>query len=526
MRLRTLLPPGLILLAAALWLASWVFTNPPGASPDEPAHYIQAVAAGAGNIFGVRENYPPPGGSEEAQAQWLRRVDQQYGEQFPVTAAEWTSYIGRTYMIPGDLAPDARFACERFKSDSTAACANQSVPAPSSGAVSTASYVGGYSPYLSILPGVATRVAHDPVTALLLARLVSALLVLVLLGGACVLLGLEPGMVAFCGVVAAMTPMVFFLGGSVNSNGPEIAAAICFAAGVMRLSRTDDPVPWMWLVTGFAGLILLVARPLGPIWAATMLLVPLIRLGISGSIRRLRLGGRWTVIACSCLGAGAVAAIAWQLMLGGFSLGHASHLASTALGSFDDIGGQIYQQIAVFGWLDTGLPGTFYMLWIAMVTVLVGMALLLGSNRERAIVLGAIVASITIGVINDVLIEYPTGFRGQGRHWLPLAVLVPIAAGDIVACNLHRLRGRRPPLTSWLLPLAASMQLIAWYQNARRYSVGENGPLWFLPHAQWAPPGGWVFWFIVMGLGFIAMVGAAALAAKPTANIQNERQPA
>ena len=46
-----------MLLAAALGLllAAWVFANPPGAAPDERAHYVRALGAGhlelAGRTF-------------------------------------------------------------------------------------------------------------------------------------------------------------------------------------------------------------------------------------------------------------------------------------------------------------------------------------------------------------------------------------------------------------------------------------------------------------------------------------------
>ena len=33
-------------------MAAWVFSNPPGYGPDEPAHYIKALGAGHGEFFG------------------------------------------------------------------------------------------------------------------------------------------------------------------------------------------------------------------------------------------------------------------------------------------------------------------------------------------------------------------------------------------------------------------------------------------------------------------------------------------
>src|SRR4051794_37481963 len=47
----------MLVLSYALFLAAWLVTDPPGAPPDEPVHYIKAVAAGHGQLRGD----PPPG---------------------------------------------------------------------------------------------------------------------------------------------------------------------------------------------------------------------------------------------------------------------------------------------------------------------------------------------------------------------------------------------------------------------------------------------------------------------------------
>src|SRR5205085_7228185 len=45
-----------VLLGAALaaLLTAWAFAGPPGYGPDEPAHYVRALGAGAGHLAGAK----------------------------------------------------------------------------------------------------------------------------------------------------------------------------------------------------------------------------------------------------------------------------------------------------------------------------------------------------------------------------------------------------------------------------------------------------------------------------------------
>src|SRR5437763_16453262 len=54
------LPAVLVAIGMALTLAGWLFANPPGAAPDEHAHYTKAVAAGRGDLRGAPVPGKPP----------------------------------------------------------------------------------------------------------------------------------------------------------------------------------------------------------------------------------------------------------------------------------------------------------------------------------------------------------------------------------------------------------------------------------------------------------------------------------
>ena len=96
------------------------------------------------------------------------------------------------------------------------------------------------------------------------------------------------------------------------------------------------------------------------------------------------------------------------------------------------------------------------------------------------------------------------GFGAQGRHVLPVLVLVPLWAGEILR--------RRPEGLAWLLPAAgvlwAAGQAVAWLANARRAAVGTDGSWWFFGAAEWSPPGGWWVWAVLAAAG--AALGLAA----------------
>jgi hypothetical protein len=103
-----------------------------------------------------------------------------------------------------------------------------------------------------------------------------------------------------------------------------------------------------------------------------------------------------------------------------------------------------------------------------------------------------------------------TGYGAQGRHVLPVLVLVPLWAGEVLR--------RRPEGLGWLVPAAAVLwapgQAVAWLSNARRAAVGTDGSWWFFGAAEWSPPGGWWVWAALAAAG-AALGLVAAIATRP-----------
>jgi hypothetical protein len=140
-----------------------------------------------------------------------------------------------------------------------------------------------------------------------------------------------------------------------------------------------------------------------------------------------------------------------------------------------------------------------------MVVTLVFVGFALARRRERILLLSAAVACVVVPLVLHAVLKASAGITLQGRHILPLLVLVPLLAGEMI------LRGRPAAALSrrltWLVVPAAGVQVVAWYDNAHRAAVGQDGPLAFFAHAQWRPPAGWYVWIVLV------IIAAASLAA-------------
>jgi hypothetical protein len=165
-----------------------------------------------------------------------------------------------------------------------------------------------------------------------------------------------------------------------------------------------------------------------------------------------------------------------------------------ALDGIGDLGEQV---VGVFGTaLDVPISAFAYALWAVLLTGVVGLALWFGDARERVTLAGLFAAALIAVALLAIAVR-PTGFPVQTRHVLPIVVLLPIAAGEV-------LRGHNRALSPALVrgvaigavSVAAVVHLDAWYENARAWS-------------GWTPPGSWAIWTTLMCAALAAYVAAA-----------------
>lgn len=487
-------PPFLLAGAYLVLLMAWAISHPPGAAPDEYGHYLRAVAAGRGEFL---PNQRPGAPTEQEKSQ---------------IALLWQWRQTRLVIIEGRLSPQ-NFDCIRAQPIPSWRCTD---PTPARDEMMPLRSVQGtYPPYPYLLPGLFTRLGDDAVSALLWGRAASSLSAWTLISlAAWMLWDPNRSWISTLGLIVAVTPMVIFVGSSLSGSGLETAAGIGFFACLMRLTRPGTTVSRLaWMGAGLSGVILVISRDLGILWLA---LSGLMVIGLSG-LKSLRAsiasGGKLAWAAIGGVVAAVVGAAVWQLAVQvhpSVDVGRAATSFPAALGITKEI---LRQQVGVFGWLDTVMPSQAYWVWGAMVAVLLTLAMVAGSWRQRAVLAASILGAVMLPVGVE-LAQREVGFGAQGRHVLPMTVAVPLLAGEILTRNAHRLSWLRRLLPLALFGGAAGVvYLSAWYINGKRHMVGLHGPDWFWQGVTSSPPLGWVAWALVALAGALMICGAGLWAA-------------
>jgi hypothetical protein len=493
------LAPWLVVLAYLLLVAAWLGANPPGAAPDEPAHYVKALGAGAGDLAGQPL---PPGANPERQ-----------GLSAATPAQEaWQLRTSRLVQVPPALAAPPWLDCNAHLTEVSSACRNGTAPAPQESLQAT--YIGTYQPFLYVAPGWAARLAGNASDAILLARGGGALLVLMLL--ALAVLSLwdgEVGAPSLLGIAFALTPMVVFLVSAVSTSGTEIAAGVCYLAAILRLARKEPATSTAWLALAVGGSVLSLSRSLGPAWVVLGAAALPAAAGLGRSREVVREGGRLALAAAATIVAASGLSIWWELE-------RQAHPATTASAVIEGIGpalgelAQMYRQhIGVFGWLDTELPIEGYLLWSLSLAVLLVSAVVLGTARQRIVLAVLALGGAALTVVVSAALIRPTGFGMQARYVMPLTLAIPLFAGEVVRSQWAQVRSRFVRASMCLaVASVGGLQFIAWYTNARRQAVGTDGPKLFLGVAEWQPPLGWTPWMVLALAGAALLCTALALA--------------
>ncbi|HEX7277667.1 MAG TPA: DUF2142 domain-containing protein, partial [Acidimicrobiales bacterium] len=247
----------MVLLAAAAVLAGWVFTNPVAGSPDELNHVLRAQAVGRGDFSGR----PNP---ELAAASAQPDVVKACCSPDNPARLRWVQRGARLVDVParGNFG-----ACFDLPAGFVADCVERR-PA-GSGPTERLTSMGTLEPGPYLLPGLATRLAGDPVSSVRWARAANALVTLVLLAlAAWALSSPTASGLAWLGLLAAVTPMVLFTGATPAPSAAEVAGGICFAAALLRLSRAPSQAAGggVWLALAAGGVALAASRSLGPVW--------------------------------------------------------------------------------------------------------------------------------------------------------------------------------------------------------------------------------------------------------------------
>jgi hypothetical protein len=488
------------LLLVAGWSAlalAWVFSNPPFAAPDEGQHYFRAVGVGQGELVGPKAD----------PDNIFTQTDLQ---------KEWIVQLARRVELPAHLvAPDP--LCYVLLRDSSAACMDDFTPPGEGDSVTTA--VGTYQPLPYLLPAVAIKAADSPVQALRLGRLAGAALALAMLALAVAAAWdpRAPGL-SLLGPALAVTPMVIFCSAILNGSSLEITAGIAFIACLFRLARDAPPATWVWAGAGVSGAVFALSRSAAPLWVVLALLVVGVLLGPRGTWRRLTAGGRPAIFAGTAVVVAIVANAVWEGLYGPeLPTGLVNARAAFETG-LDDLPHWLQEMVGRFGYLEFDLPLPVYIFWGVAIFAAVACALRWAPTRGRIVLVVCVAALAVLPLTQYVLVQRHTGFGLQGRHVLPILVIVPLLAGELLRRNHERVAARRVRQLIALSFVGIGLaQFTALYWNARRSAVGLDGPLVFLGGAEWNPPIGWSIWLALAAGGAVCIVAAGLLGANAEA---------
>lgn len=480
----------LLSVAYGLLLAAWVTTNPPFAAPDEPDHYIRAVGLSRGEILGRPTTVSIPADANTELRTYVERSSPDF----------------RSVAVPARLF-GTNLTCDALHLERSASCLENVVLTTRTTrqqTVVTHYEPGGY------LPAAATvRLGSNVFSALRLARSGQAVTVFLLILAAIAVLAAPGGLISVVGIVTAATPMVVFVGASLNPSGLEIGGGIAFAAALLRLTRPEPPRS-AWALAGISGATLALSRSPSPAWIIADVVIVTILVGLTEGRRIVSSARRYAAAAGAVVAAGVIAGLAWSVVAGPQSSANPASLLNGLKGATALLPELLTQEVGRFGWLDSPIPTLATLSWEALVVAIVAVAFVVGTMRERRALVAASATALAVPVVFSAWYQATTGVAGQGRHVLPVAVIAPMLAGEILYRNRERLAVLNALSLAAPVPIvAAAIHGVAWYWNGRRHAVGTDGPRLFITNAEWSPPAGWVFWTLVVSVGLSALLSTA-----------------
>jgi len=493
-RYRRLLVPSLVFVSYAMLVAAWIFGNPPYSAPDEWSHYLRAVSLGHGQLVGG------PAGIEGAKAIVGATRPAFLTERMYEDELAWVAQNTRQVRIPPGLTP-GWFRCPLNDPKISARCLNESPPLDE--ARDWFNPTATYQPFPYLVPAALARIKFHPDNLTRLMRAGKAIISLALVGAAVFLLWTpQVGLASLVGMVVAVTPMIVFLSATLNPSGFEITAAFAFASALLRLTRADAEYRFVWVMVAVSGVVLALSRSPAPLWIVLSLCLIVSMSGARTFLRLTLRQKRWSAPALIAVLVAILLNRLWERLYGPTLVFDLTPLRSSVFAGLVQLQYALREQIGVFNYLEVVLSPLAYALWGALAVALGVTALLLGTRRERILVLISLGIALALPVFLFAATVRHTGFSLQGRYVLAFSIVVPLLAGEILVRRYERLRALEAEQIFILFAAGAGLvQLVAWWTNAQRFAVGVGGRQWFLSSAEWSPPLGWWPWLILAAGG-------------------------
>lgn len=461
-------------------MALWALASPIGSVPDEPSHAIRAAAVARGQITSEPWSQNP-------------------------SLAEAT--------VPENIANAHAMVCFAFDAEKTADC-QDAVRDRDQTLVTTGSSAGLNSPVFYALVGwpslflegdaafYGMRLVGAALSAFALAVMIMQLTTLTRFRWAVV------------GGIVAITPMVLYLGGSINPNGLEAAAAGGLFATLLATFRGRQIGRRLWEQAGLALMtagFLLTGRSISLLWVLVIALVAMLLGSKERTLELVRRPAAWALIAG--LAAAGLLTVLWYVFPPVYPAGAAPGAPNivglafvfvfTLIQSVDFVFGMI----GFFGWVDTGAPSLTIAAWITSILLLLAAGVIWGRKRTRWAIWVLLAVVLLVPAITQVGVYTQYGFIWQGRYMLAILVCLLIVAGLALDDAGVGADAKLSRLVTGGYVLLATGQVLAFFMVLRRYIVGANGSLSaMLFEDGWEPPFGWNSLVVLFALVMVAWV--------------------
>ena len=296
------------------------------------------------------------------------------------------------------------------------------------------------------------------------------------------------------GLLLTITPTVLNLAGAINPQSVEIAGSIGLWVSLLALVRAPDPALLHRRLVRLTVLSVLFvnSRALSPFFLAVIVLTVALSApwpNVKAVVTDRR---SWPYLSVAFLGT--VAAVAWIRVMGG--LANSGEIRYPELTPTRVVGLTLEQTayyfeslVGVFGWLDSRMPEWGYLLFAALLGVIVVIGWTLADRRNKVVILGLSGLTLLLPAVLQASQAPYVGIVWQGRYIAPLAVGIVLLAAFSARDAEDRAPEQLARSVMGTIGIALVLgHLAAFAANLHRF-VNGTGSSWIRLHSgSWAPP--------------------------------------
>lgn len=466
----------------------WSFAVPLNAGNDEGAHVLRAVSVVRGQLLGSDATGAHP---NDFRGQPMGR--------YAIVCALWKQDTGLGNVAAFDdclhpftvVTVPRRFVgwpLRECQSGSVADTCPVHLKGPNE-PTDAITYVGRYPPLYYSLVGLPSLVSQTDAGVYGM-RLISGLLTSVLLGLALAVAATWSRYRLLClSVAVAASPMVFVFGSIINPNGLEMAAALCTWTGAVLLviDHHRRPPTGLIVATAAASTVLVLSRPLSPLWFAV---IAIFAVALRPASVRTLAADRRVQVSFGCLlivTLFAVAYVIWAQALSVMPVGKIQPGTSEWTLVMQALGEQriwFNQFAGGFGWSLTNPPLIGRLLLLVSICSIVIASIRTARRRALTVLVLLTVTAVVLPAVIEVSQVRNVGFDWYARYSYTLYSGVIVVAGAISGMAISKSRNsnnaatrrvRRFFVLVVLCMVGSQLADVLWAIG--RYSVDLSRPL-------------------------------------------------